>query len=175
MKTKLRKSPPVCLFISLGKLLIRKLRLSNHYREDTVKMEDGQEFTIFRHITIYPMKNIDQAITFIVRFKFARLSHNANRIASIIPMLLITGFPGFQVKMYAVNKENGFWQGMYQWKTRKHLEEYLKSFVYKMMNKRAMKETINSREYGNQLLTNFINKNKISNNNSLNKSTWNPN
>lgn len=162
MATKFRKSPPVCLLISLGRLLTGKLKLSKHYLKDTVKMEDGQKFMIFRHITAYPVKDIEQATIFIVRFKFARLSYKSNRIASILPMLLITGFPGFQTKMYAVNKENGYWQGMYQWKTPKHLEDYLKSFVYKMMNKRAIKETIISREYINQLLINYIDKNKIS-------------
>jgi hypothetical protein len=128
-------------------------------------MEDGQEYSIFRHITAYPLKEKDAAIIFIVRFKFARLSHSANKIASIIPMLLITGFPGFQTKMYAVNKKNGYWQGMYQWQTQAHLEEYLKSFVYKMMNKRAIKETLKSNEYRNQVLINFINNNEINNNN----------
>jgi hypothetical protein len=124
-------------------------------------MDDGQVFSIFRHVSKYPVRNDEQAVTFIVRFKFARLSHNANRFASIIPMFLITGFPGFQTKIYAVNKENGYWQGMYQWKTHNHLEEYLKSFVYRMMNKRAITETISSREYRNQLLLNYINKNKL--------------
>ena len=161
MATKFRKSPPVCLFISIGRLLAGKLKLSKQYLKDTVKMDDGQEFTIFRHITKYPHRNDEQAVTFVVRFKFARLSHNANRFASIIPMLLITGYPGFQTKMYAVNTENGYWQGMYQWKTQKHHEDYLKSFVYKMMNKRAIQETISSWEYSNQFLINYIDKHRI--------------
>jgi hypothetical protein len=130
-------------------------------------MEDGQVYTIFRHITAHPLRQQQAATTFIVRFKFARLSHNANRIASLIPMLLITGFPGFQTKMYAVNKENGFWQGMYQWKTHEHLEDYLKSFVYKVMNKRAIKDTIHSMEFRDQLLIDFIHKNKINDNNKI--------
>ena len=162
MANKFRKSPPVCLIISLVKLLTRKLKRSSYYSGCSIKMEDGQVFTIFRHITRYPIKNIGQTVTFIVRFKFARLSHNGNRIASLIPMLLITGFPGFQTKIYAVNKENGYWQGMYQWESRKHLEDYLKSFVYKMMNKRAITETISSREYSYQHLINYIDKIKIS-------------
>lgn len=161
MEKKFKKSPPVCLFISIGRLLTGKLKLSKHYLKDTVQMEDGQQYTIFRHITVSPLKDTKQAITFIVRFKFARLSHNANRFASIIPMLLITGFPGFQTKMYAVNKENGYWQGMYQWKTPKHLEAYLNSFVYKMMNKRAIKESIRSHEIENQQLDDYINKHKL--------------
>ena len=125
-------------------------------------MEDGQEFSIFRHITAHPLREQESATCFIVRFKFSRLSHNANRIASIIPMLLITGFPGFQTKIYALNKENGYWQGMYQWKTPKHLEAYLKSFVYKMMNKRAIQETIKSFQYENKALDMFI-KEKVRN------------
>jgi hypothetical protein len=124
-------------------------------------MEDGREFTIFRNISNRTIQDTDKAVTFIVRFKFARFSHNGNRIASIIPMLLITGYPGFQIKMYAVNKETGYWQGMYQWKSKKHLDDYMNSFVYKMMNRRAIKETISSRKYDNQLLINFIEKNRI--------------
>ena len=160
MATKFRKSPPVCLCISVGRLLIGKVKLSKDFVQDTIKMDDGQDFTIFRHITVFPLEDVEQAVTFIVRFKFARLSHTANRFVSIIPMLLITGFPGFQTKMYAVNTENGYWQGMYQWKTKQHLDDYLKSFVYKMMNKRAKPETIRSWEYGNQLLLNYIDKHK---------------
>ncbi|WP_167619485.1 hypothetical protein [Maribellus sediminis] len=156
MATKFRKSPPLCLFISIGRLLAGKLKLSKQYLKDTVKMEDGQEFIIFRHITDYPVKNIEQAVTFIVRFKFARLSHNANRFASIIPMLLITGFPGFQTKMYAVNKNNGYWQGMYQWESMENLEEYKNSFVFKVMNKRANPESIKSTHYENKSLYTFI-------------------
>ncbi len=156
MTTKFRKSPPVCLFISIGRLLAGKLKLSKQYLKDTVKMKDGQEFIIFRHITDYPVKDIEQAVTFIVSFKFARLSHNANRFASIIPMLLITGFPGFQTKMYAVNKENGYWQGMYQWKSLENLKEYKSSFVFKMMNKRAIQESIKSIHYENKSLDTFI-------------------
>ena len=161
MATKFRKSPPVCLFISMGRLLIGKLRLSKHTLKETVKMEDGQEFIIFRHITDDPVKNTEQAVTFIVRFKFARLTHNANRLASIIPMLLITGFPGFQTKIYAVNKENGYWQGMYQWESLEYLEEYKRSFVYRMMNKRAIKESIRSFEIENQQLDDYINVHKL--------------
>ena len=71
-------------------------------------------------------------------------------------MLLITGFPGFVKKIYAVNKKNGYWQGMYQWESLEYLEEYKKSFVFKVMNKRAIPETIKSIQYENKSLDNFI-------------------
>jgi len=158
MSTKFRKSPPVCLGISIIRLLTGKLKYSKQYIGDSINIEKNDKFTIFRHITISPLQKSISTVVFIVSFKFARLTHKSNKIASKIPMLLITGFPGFTTKMYAVNKKNGYWQGMYQWKSRKSLEEYKESFVFKMMNKRAITKTIASIEYENHQLLNYINK-----------------
>jgi len=47
---------------------------------------------------------------------------------------------------------------MYQWKSKQALEEYKKSFVYRVMNKRAMKSTISSIEFDNQQLNDYIEK-----------------
>ena len=161
MATRFRKSPPVCLGISLIRLLTGKLKCSQQYLGNSVKMKDGSEFTIFRHITTRSLCQDTSAVVFIVSFKFARLSHNANKLASIIPMLLITGFPGFTTKMYAVNLINGYWQGMYQWKSVKHLEEYKNSFVFRIMNKRALSDSISSSEFEGQYLIDFIESGKI--------------
>ncbi len=156
MATKFRKSPPVCFGISIVKLLLKKLRYSKQYLGNTINMEDGQTFTVFRHITAFPVDKHEITTVFMVSFKFARLSHSANKIASIIPMLFITGFSGFIAKIYTVNHSNGYWQGIYQWKSGQALEEYKKSFVYKMMNKRAIKGTVDSMEFDNQRLTDFF-------------------
>lgn len=156
MTSKFRKSPPVCLAISLFRLAIGKLSLTDLYLDKTVLMNDNSKYKIFRHITIKNVEDDPESTVFIVSFKFARLSHKANKKASIIPMLLITGFPGFVKKIYAVNPENGCWQGMYQWKSLQHLEEYKKSFVFRIMNKRAILGSINSFEIENENLVNFI-------------------
>ncbi len=156
MFLKLRNIPPVCLLTSLLRLITGRLRYSKHYLDNSVKMKDGQEFAIFRYISSHPLNHSKTNCVFIVRFKFAHLSHKANRIVSIIPMLIIAGFPGFKSKYYAVNNNNGCWQGMYQWKSMKHLEEYKKSFIYKMMNKRVLPETLKSIEISNQILNDFI-------------------
>ena len=161
MSSKLRKSPLVCLGISLFKILTGSLRIPKQYIGTSVKMNDGQQFTIFKHITTYPLEESKTSTVFIVRFKFARLSHKSNKIASIIPMLLITGFPGFDTKMYAVNFENGYWQGMYQWKSKDHLEDYKKSFVFKMMNKRAISESLSSIDLKDLKLIDYIEQIKI--------------
>lgn len=161
MSSKLRRHPLTCLIISVFRLLMGRLRLSNQFIGKTLKMDKDSNFQIFRHITNKNVDSNSKSIVFIVSFKFSKLSHKANKLASIIPMLLITSFPGFEKKMYAVNHENGFWQGMYQWKTLKYLEEYKKSFVFRMMNKRAISGSINSFEIENENLVNFINGNML--------------
>ena len=161
MATTIRKSPPISLGLSVINLILGKLRLSKQYLGRTIKMQDDQEFTIFRHVTRHPVQESTSTTTFIVSFRFSRLSHKANRVASILPMLLITGFPGFDVKMYGVNQKNGYWQGMYQWQTKHALEEYKKSFVFRMMNKRAITSTLRSMEHESRNLTDFINSHTV--------------
>ena len=123
---------------------------------EIIQMDDHSTFLVFRHITDRKVTFTSKYTVFIVSFKFSHLTHKANKIASIVPMLLITGFPGFVKKIYAVNPENAYWQGMYQWKSLKYLEEYKKSFVFRIMNKRAIPGSINSFEIENENLSNFI-------------------
>jgi len=153
---KVRYIPPVCLFFGLFRILIGKLRYSSEYINQSVQTEDGSEYTIFRQISKYPEISSEHSCVFIVHFKFKHLSHKANRIASKIPMILIAGHPGFVSKCYAVNYNNGYWQGMYEWESIKHLEFYKKSFVFRMMNKRAVTESIQSSILLNQSLDTFI-------------------
>lgn len=143
MAAMLRKSPPVCIFISLMKLLTGKIKYSKGFIGTHIKMEDDEVFEIFRHVKYYTRdNNNNDNVVFIVRFKFAKFSHNTNKFLSVLPMLLITGFPGFKQKIYAVNCDTGYWQGMYQWESKEILDEYRKSFVFKVMNKRAAEGTV---------------------------------
>jgi hypothetical protein len=79
---------------------------------------------------------------FIVRFRFKKFSHNANIILSRIPILLIAGFPGFRDKLWMIDWKTGYWQGIYQWENVEAIENYKKSFVLGMMNKRAIDNSI---------------------------------
>jgi len=131
----------------------------------TVEMAKNSNFQIFRHITNRQVDSDCKSIAFIVSFKFSKLSHKANKLASIIPMLMITGFPGFEKKIYAVNHKNGYWQGMYQWKSIENLEEYKTSFVFRMMNKRAIPKSIKSFHLENKSLDSYITEKLIKINN----------
>lgn len=160
MPASFRKSPPVCLGISIVGLISGRLRLSKTCVGQIIRMEDGEQYRVFRHIHIYPETDHVAPVTFILRFKFSRFSHHANRNISIIPMLLITGFPGFHAKMYGVNTDNGYWQGMYQWKSEQALEDYKRSFVYRMMNRRAVDDSISSQIFPCMKLLKFVEINK---------------
>lgn len=156
MPKAIRIIPPVCLSKAILELLGGKLKMSQEFVGRGTVSDDGQVFTIFRQIKKRKAEFSEDHVTFIVRFRFARLSHRANKVASIIPMLVIAGTPGFVQKLYAVNKENGFWQGMYEWRSVNHLEAYQKSFVYRMMNKRALKGTVQPRTISNCAITDLI-------------------
>jgi hypothetical protein len=156
MASFIRKIPPACFLVSLVKLMFGKLRYSKEYDGKRIKMKNGGTYTIFRHVERHPRVSDKEAVIFIARFKFARLSFRANRFISQIPMLLITGFPGFQAKMYTINKENGYWQGIYQWESERALEEYKKSFVLRMMNKRAVTRTVSYFQRSGKSMDEFI-------------------
>ena len=128
------------------------MRYSDLFMGEIIEMDDKSNYQVFRHITDRKVSFTSKFTVFIVSFKFSHLSHEANKLASIVPMLLITGFPGFVKKIYAVNPKNGYWQGMYQWESLEYLEEYKKSFVFKVMNKRAIPKTIQLIQFENQSL-----------------------
>ena len=156
MKSKFRRLAPVCLIVSVFRLITGKLRLSELFMGEIIAMDAHSNFQVFRHITDRKVTFTSKFTVFIVSFKFSHLSHKANKLASIIPMLLITGFPGFVKKIYAVNPKNGYWQGMYQWESLEYLEEYKKSFVFNVMNKRAIPKTIQSIQFENKSLDNLL-------------------
>jgi hypothetical protein len=161
MVMSVRNNPIICLLISLGRVLIGRLKYSNEYIGTTLKMENGEVYHIFRHIRSVPQPHNEQGSVFIVNFKFARLSQKANRFVSQVPMLLITGFPGFLVKMYAVNRENGYWLGLYQWESKHAVDAYKQSLVLRMMNSRAREGSVTYRELDHYRLTDYIEEHKI--------------
>jgi hypothetical protein len=140
-------------------MLTGKLKYSSINLNKSVQTEDGSEFIVFRQISRYPKLASKHSCVFIVRFKFKHLSHKANRIASKIPMLLIAGHPGFVSKCYAVNHKNGYWQGMYEWKSLQDLEAYKESFVFRVMNRRAVSNSVQFKTMINQNLTQYLDNN----------------
>ena len=91
-----------------------RLSFSKRYYNETLRMKDGLEFKIFRHMKLMKKKKVGQPAIFIVRFKFKKFSHETNIKASRIPIPLIAGFPGFMDKLWMIDWDTGYWQGIYQ-------------------------------------------------------------
>ena len=159
----MRRLPLVCLIISVFRLISGNLLLSKVYLNDDIRADEGKVFRVFRHIRLKDIKQQDTACVFLVSFKFAHLSHSVNKLTSIIPMLIIAGTPGFITKIYAVDTAEGYWQGMYQWNSVENLNEYKRSLVFRMMNKRAIPGSLSMTEKVNESLFHFIETHKLKN------------
>ena len=123
-------------------LIISKLQFPSTYTNKIVRTDDGKEFKIFRHMHLKSNGQSENNAIFIVRFKFKKFSHNTNIRLSRIPILLIAGFPGFRDKLWMIDRKTDYWQGIYQWKNLEAIENYKKSFVLGLMNKRAIHDSI---------------------------------
>ncbi|MBN1781532.1 YdhR family protein [bacterium] len=141
---------------SLFNLIAGRLTFPGEYRGRTVKMEDGSEFRIFRHMHLESGHASPGESILIVRFKFRRFDHRTNIRLSRIPVLPIAGYPGFRDKLWMIDQESGFWQGIYQWENPDALERYKKSFILHVMNKRADAASISYRTVQNKNFEEFI-------------------
>jgi hypothetical protein len=122
--------------------IILKLKFPKKYIEKTIRMKDGMNFKIFRHVKVKRKKKLTTGAIFIVRFKFKTSNHKSNMRKSKIPIPMITGFPGFREKLWMIDWKTDYWQGMYQFDNVKAIENYKKSFVLGLMMKRAVKSTL---------------------------------
>lgn len=105
---------------------------------------EGEEFEIFRHMTLDPGKDQPEKpeAIFKVRFRFASMSPEMNKRTSLIPIPFIVAQPGFRSKMWALSRETGEFQGIYEWDTVASAENYWTSFPMKLMKRRAVPKSL---------------------------------
>ncbi len=133
-----------------------RLKFPKKYANKVIRMDDGLEFRIFRHMKLETKQKSDNEAIFIVRFKFKKLSHKGNIRSSRIPIPLIAGFSGFKDKIWMIDWKTGYWQGIYQWENEAAIERYKKSFVLGIMNKRSIPETLSYKTVCNINLEDYI-------------------
>ena len=132
----------ISIIRSIFYILFLRLRFPKTYLDKEIKMEDGLKFKIFRHMNLKVKNDSANKSIFIVRFKFKKFSHKANIRLSRIPIMLIAGFPGFRDKLWMIDYETDYWQGLYQLATEESIRKYQKSFVLGLMNKRSDESTL---------------------------------
>jgi len=117
-----------------------------HFPKDRLGeiVDEGEDFEIFRHMTLDPNKDQPEkpGAIFKVRFQFASMSPEMNIRTSLIPIPFIVAQPGFRSKMWMLGQETGEFQGIYEWDTVTSAENYWTSFPMKLMKRRAVLESL---------------------------------
>ncbi len=149
--------PPMNLGRSFIRIAKRSQYFSRQNSEQVWEMNDGKKFTEFRYLRTKKLtESTGEETVFIVRFRFKRHSFNFNRWASLIPIPLIAGTSGFQEKMWSVDKSDGTWQGMYQFETAQAVMDYRHSLVFRIMNRRAVSESLEYTVLPGTILSEFL-------------------
>jgi hypothetical protein len=69
---------------------------------------------------------------------------------------MIAGYPGFHDKVWMLNEDDGYWQGVYQWESETAVESYRHSFVLRIMNRRAAEGTLSISTIPNISINDYI-------------------
>ena len=105
-------------------------------------MEDGQQFTIFRHAKIHPAG--EPAAKFIARFTPAHTSVHENIHFSLLPTIPLLGMHGFREKYWCVNEQTGQCQGLYARQTIADANGYRRSVAPRFMTARSATSHMNA-------------------------------
>ena len=133
-------------FASIVRAIYLLIQGRIHFPKDRLGeiVDEGEDFEIFRHMTLDPGKDQPEnpGAIFKVRFRFASMSPEMNKRTSVIPIPFIVAQPGFRSKMWALGRESGEFQGIYEWDTVASAENYWTSFPMKLMKSRAVPESL---------------------------------
>jgi len=155
----MKLNPINSVFKTLVNLIKGQIHFTDSFNKIKVKMEDGQEFEIFRHVIIGKKEDLPlNGAIFIVRFKLSQMSMKKNKIFSRIPIPMFIGLPGFKAKFWMCNEDTGYNQGIYQWETLQDAENYSKSFAVKFMTIRSEKNSISYKIIENSNIYTIIDK-----------------
>lgn len=149
-------------FITIGKAFIGniisgRIHLPREHIGDTLTMEDGQKFVVFRRLTVSgKSKDADSFAIFKVRFKFNGLESGTNKRLSMIPAPFLIGMRGFREKYWTFNEDTDYFQGIYQWESKEIAEKYPDSFIFKLMTKRSAPGTLSYEIIPNTDLSQYI-------------------
>ena len=92
---------PLAIVRGLALLAGGRVRFLRGDAGRTLTMEDGEQFSVFRHVQV--KASGEPAAAFVVRFTPAHMSVRQNIRFSLLPMLPLLGLHGFREKYWCVN------------------------------------------------------------------------
>ena len=142
MGKSVQRGPVSSLVRAIYLLMQRRIHFPKDRLGDIIGQ--GEDFEIFRHMTLDPGKDQPEkpGAIFKVRFQFASMSPEMNIKTSLIPIPFIVAQPGFRSKTWLLGRESGEFQGVYEWDTVASAENYWTSFPMKLMKRRAVPESL---------------------------------
>lgn len=153
-------NPVYSFFNTLKLILQRKIHFSDESFGKTIFMGHGQEFSIFREVKVEENsteeQNESKPAVFIVRFLLSGMKVEDNKRFSWIPVPFFIGLPGFQAKLWTINYENNYFQGIYQWETQEYARKYSKSFAYRFMSRRSVEGSVSFEIIPNTSLEEYL-------------------
>ena len=133
-------------FSSIIRAIYLLLQARIHFPKDHLGeiVDEGEEFEVFRQMTLDPGDSQPETpgAIFKVRFQFASMSPEMNIKTSLIPIPFIVAQPGFRSKMWALGRDSGEFQGIYEWDTVASAKAYWTSFPMKLMKRRAVPDSL---------------------------------
>ncbi len=135
---------PLTLLRALGLALSGRVHFPKTLVGQIATRRDGKQFTVFRQAVVAPgpAPAGEKAAVLCFRFRFASGTPGFNKRASLIPMPLIVGYPGFRTKIWCLEEESGGFIGVYEFARVEDAEGYANSLAIKLMKKRAAPGTV---------------------------------
>lgn len=145
--------------IFISNILSGRVHFPHRYIGETLTMQDGQKFTVFRRLAISGKntKTGDFAV-FRVRFKFKNFEPATNKGLSMIPAPFLMGMRGFREKYWTIDEKSDYFQGIYQWESKEIAKKYPDSLIFKLMTKRSTPGTLSYEVIPNTSLIQYIEK-----------------
>ena len=136
--------PPVALAVSVGRLLSGRIRFPKEHTGKLLINENGDEYYVFSdtQVTSSGSRLAGPKAVLRVRFKFDRYSDAVNRRLFLLFTPVITGMPGFHRKIWSVCEPRGVYQGIYQFESVEQAENYKRSAVIWILEKRSVPGSI---------------------------------
>jgi hypothetical protein len=91
-----------------------------------------------------------------VRFRLSGMNVENNKRFSWLPVPFFIGLPGLRSKLWTINHQNNYFQGIYQWENEEYARKYSQSFAYSFMSRRSVKGSVSFKIIPNITLKDYL-------------------
>jgi len=147
----MKPNPLLVFFKSVGLLLQGRTRFPRQRIGETINLDDGRQYKIFREIVITPSPQQPPEPQGVFRVWFIARTSPANTIRLSRFMLLgFLGLPGFRSKLWLFDETTGEFGGIYQWDTVQAADNYARSYAMRFSKWRSVPGKFRTQVYAKE-------------------------